>query len=151
MSGKNRTKTRIAVYLVGTSREGLLLAKRENTGHMDGLWSLVAGHVDEGESCLDAMIREVQEECGVELIPAELNLVGAMHHLSEPFDYINFVYSVNLDGKELRNLEPHKCKTLQFHAIDNLPIEMAGYIRDIIHRTLKADNSSAWLCEFGWA
>jgi 8-oxo-dGTP diphosphatase len=49
-------------------REGdkALFVLRENTGYMDGKYSLPAGHVEAGESFIQAAIRETFEEVGLE-------------------------------------------------------------------------------------
>lgn len=146
-NGKNRHQTRIAVYLLGMRNQSILLAKRKNTGHMDGYWSLVAGHVYEGESSTCAMIREALEECNITLTPQEITLIGAMHHSSPPYDYTNFIFLADLTHHTPTNLEPDKCETLEFHAIDNLPSPITPYVLEIIKRS--RDNKP-WVCEFGW-
>lgn len=146
-TGKNRTRTRIAAYLIGTQGDTILLAKRQNTGHMDGYWSLIAGHVEEGESASSAIIREVQEECGITLNTGEIKLIGAMHHNSPPFDYVNFVFSADLTIHKPLNKEPHKCSMLSFHPISRLPKPMDDYIQTIIERSL---SPAPWIAEYGW-
>lgn len=146
-SDKNRTHTRIAVFLVGMRDQHILLGKRINTQHMNGCWSLCAGHVYEDESIVQAMIREAYEECNLILTPEDLQLVGAMHHRSPPFDYINFVFKADLTNHELYNNEPHKCQTLAFYPLHELPMPVEPYIRDIIERTVQG---GSWVMEYGW-
>lgn len=65
------------VYL---RREGqVLLHRRARTGYMDGHWAGAAGHVEPGESVVAAAVREVREELGVEVDPADLRPVTTMH------------------------------------------------------------------------
>lgn len=144
---KARNKTRIAVYLIALQGQTILLSKRKNTEHMDGHWSLVAGHVYEGESCTRAMVREAQEECGLFLNANDLKLVGAMHHYSAPFDYTNFIFSVDLQGQQPKNLEPEKCDALEFYTIENLPSPMVQYVVEIIRKSMLTTH---WISEFGW-
>lgn len=147
-SDKQRTKTRVAAYLVGLRNNTILLGKRKNAVHMNGFWSLPAGHVMEEESALNAIIREAKEECNLDLLPNELKLVGAMHHLSPPYDYINFIFKADLRNHEPKNVEPHKCELLTFHPIDQLPEPMEAYIKDIITGTLASDTCR--ITEYGW-
>jgi 8-oxo-dGTP pyrophosphatase MutT (NUDIX family) len=44
-----------ATYLIAMQDEGVLLARRHNTGWMDGWYTLPAGHVDGGETVHEAM------------------------------------------------------------------------------------------------
>ncbi|GAB6938405.1 NUDIX hydrolase [Isoptericola variabilis] len=66
------------VYL---RREGqVLLQLRQGTGFRDGHWAAAAaGHVEEGESVLEAAVREAREELGVVVDPADLVPVTTMH------------------------------------------------------------------------
>ncbi|MEI6805718.1 MAG: NUDIX domain-containing protein [Myxococcaceae bacterium] len=145
---KNRIRTRIASYLVGIDNQRILLGKRINATHMNEHWSLPAGHVYEGESCTQAMIRESLEECGLDLTPNDLRLIGVMHHNSPPFDYINYIFSADLKNHQIINIEPEKCESLSYFAYDDLPTPMEDYIRFIIDKTLS--NKHPWLVEYGF-
>ena len=145
-SSKTRKKTRIAVYLIGLRGNMILLGKRVNVDHMNGYWSLVAGHVYEGESASSAMKREAKEECNLDLKQEELEFVGAMHHKSPPFDYVNFIFKANLEGKFFQNKETEKCESLCFHSIHNLPKPIDPYIIEMIEKSLKG----AWISEYAW-
>ncbi len=57
----------------------VLLHLREGTGYRDGHWALVAGHVEPGESVVEAAVREAREEVGVEVAAADLVPLTAMH------------------------------------------------------------------------
>lgn len=53
-------------------REGkLLLARRDASGDQAGLWEFPGGKVEAGESQQAALIRELQEELGIEATVAE--------------------------------------------------------------------------------
>ncbi len=145
-SDKHRTHTRIAVYLVGIKDNHVLLGKRKNTDFMNNCWSLPAGHVNEYETCLQAIVREIQEECGVTLHSKNLELKGSMHHFSGDFDYINYIFLADLSNYVVVNSEPEKCEMLQFFSINNLPMPMYDYIRYIIQMTLYS--KSAWIAEY---
>jgi 8-oxo-dGTP pyrophosphatase MutT (NUDIX family) len=78
-SADHRFRVVPAVY-VYLRREGqVLLQRRAGTGYMDGHWAAAAGHVEPGESVVAAAVREVREELGVELSPADLPPVTTMH------------------------------------------------------------------------
>ena len=56
----------------------ILLAKRLNTGWMDGNYSVVAGHLDGNETFLQAIVREAKEESGIDLDGKNLQAVHVM-------------------------------------------------------------------------
>jgi 8-oxo-dGTP diphosphatase len=147
-SDKNRTKTRVAVYLVLMENGRVLLGKRQNTGHMDGYWGLPAGHVYEQESCLAAIMRETQEECGLDLSLLNLSLIGAMHHKSGEFDYLNYIFRTELGVQKVANLEPFKCAQLKFFSPNYLPEPIDDYIKFIIQKS--CFSTAPWIAEYGW-
>ena len=70
---EKRANFHITVGLVLIEDNKVLMMKRQNTGYMDGMYALVAGHVEVGESFKAAIIREAKEEVGITL--KEENLV----------------------------------------------------------------------------
>ena len=72
-----------AAYVI-LLREGgrgpeVLLQLWRGTGYMDGHWACeAAGHVEAGESVLDAAVREAHEEIGVVVDPRALEPLTAM-------------------------------------------------------------------------
>ena len=75
------------VFLRRTSDgvDQLLLQLRQGTGYMDGHWAAAAaGHVEAGESVLDAAVREAVEELGITIDPAHLLALCAMHRTVAP-------------------------------------------------------------------
>ncbi len=53
--------------------------RRANTGYMDGFYSVVAGHIEPGETVVQAAVREAAEEAGVLILPWDTEVVGVMH------------------------------------------------------------------------
>jgi len=53
----------------------VLFQLRKNTGYCDGMWSLVSGHVEDGECATSGMIREAHEEIGITLSTAQIKVV----------------------------------------------------------------------------
>lgn len=64
----------------GPAGPEVLLQLRRGTGYMDGRWAHgAAGHVELGESVLDAAAREAAEELGVQVDPDDLEHVATGH------------------------------------------------------------------------
>ena len=64
---KERFSSRLAVYLVLIKNDRVLLTLRQNTGFANGLYSLASGHVDEGETIKQAMVREQKKKLAYSL------------------------------------------------------------------------------------
>ena len=133
------------VYLLLENEGKFLLSLRHNTGYQDGMYGLVAGHVEENESATQAMIREAKEEIGVVLHPENLSIVHIMHRKTDRNNFDIFVLSTSWEG-EIINNEPHKCKGLAFHAATNLPPNTLDYIG----MTLRHIQKGTFYSELGW-
>jgi ADP-ribose pyrophosphatase YjhB (NUDIX family) len=127
-----RHKPRTASYLILRKDDEILLMKRKNTGFKDGMYSLVAGHVDEGENFREAMTREAREEVGIELEKEELDTTTVLHRRSQGAVYVD-IFFVAEDWKgEPTNEEPEKCAELKWAKIDELPEDTIDYVKKVI-------------------
>ena len=134
-----------AVHIFLLRENHVLLLRRENTGYEDGNYSVVAGHLDGGESVIQAAIREAHEEVGITLRPTDLTVVGVMHRVSHE-ERIDFFLVATTWGGTLTNQEPHKCSELRWCALDALPENTIPYIR----AALENFRRGVWFAEFGW-
>jgi 8-oxo-dGTP diphosphatase len=66
----------------GAAGTEVLLHLRQSTGYMDGHWASLAGHVEDGETAVDAAVREVREESGVEISPADLQPLTTVNRVT---------------------------------------------------------------------
>ena len=57
------TRERGILYL--DDMENWILLERKKEGILDGQYTIIAGHIEMGESVLDAIIRESKEEAGI--------------------------------------------------------------------------------------
>ncbi|HYJ69652.1 MAG TPA: NUDIX domain-containing protein [Nocardioidaceae bacterium] len=118
-----------AAYVVllrpGDSGREVLLLRRANTGYMDDHWALVAGHVEPGESCVAAAVREAREEAGVDVAPSALEPLCTVHRtdgsdrpIEQRADF--FFAAEQWVGVPVRN-EPEKASALGWFALAALP------------------------------
>lgn len=127
-------KLKFAVYLLPLRGNQVLLSLRQNTGWMDGKYSLVAGHVEGGETPEEATIREAKEEAGITLDQKDLRFVHVMHRLkNDPSDeYIDMFFECEKWTGEFVNAEPEKCGGLEWFDRGALPENVLPYVRDVI-------------------
>ena len=142
-----RFQINLAVYLVFRQGKKILLLKRANTGYADGKYSIVAGHVDAGESFVKAAIREAKEEAGVLVEPEDLKLALTLHRQRDDgLVYINCFFEVNKFAGTFTNSEPNKCDDLSWFDEDNLPENTLDYVRFALDKIAKGENFAIW----GW-
>ena len=146
MNESIRQRAFVSVYLILRRNNEILFLLRKNTGYCDGLYGLVAGHVDEGEGAITAMVREAKEEAGIEILPDRLKPVHIMHR-SEKRNNVDIFFECSDWRGAICNREPEKCEALQFFSLDALPANSIEYIR----RALKDISRGKFFSEFGWA
>src|SRR5476651_639463 len=79
LSEAKRFKVKVGVFLVLMHEGGLLCLRRHNTGIEDGSYVVPMGGVHEGETPLQALVREALEEVNVTLKEEDLKLIHVMH------------------------------------------------------------------------
>lgn len=145
---KKHNKYPLAVHIFLCKGEELLLSLRKNTGYEDGKYSVVAGHVENGESLIAAGIREVKEEVGIDVTPFHFRIVGSMHRKSDD-ERIDYFAVVETWSGEIKNCEENKCGGLNWFHINNLPYNIIPYIKFAIVKTF-FEKKRMWYEEFGW-
>ena len=101
----------------------IVLVKRENEvllarspGFPEGMYSVLAGFVEPGESIEETIGREVREEVGIEV--ENLRYFG-----SQPWPFPNSLmigFTTNYAGGELR-IEPAEIEDAGWYRVDSLP------------------------------
>jgi 8-oxo-dGTP pyrophosphatase MutT (NUDIX family) len=127
----------------------ILLLRRYNTGYEDGKYSLVAGHVDSGETFTECIVREAKEEAGITLDPKDLNVAHVMHRNSntpENSERVDVFFVAEKWGSEITNKEPYKCDDLSWFDRDTLPENTIPHIR----RAVENIRNKVFYSEYGW-
>ena len=96
----------VAAIIERTGR--FLVVEEMDPGHPGPVWNQPAGHVDPGEAILDAVVREVREETGLQFTPT--SLVGVYQLLARSGrDYCRFCFAGTVpDGVEARAEDPEE-------------------------------------------
>jgi 8-oxo-dGTP pyrophosphatase MutT (NUDIX family) len=146
MSKNERFKIFIAAYLILSKEGEVLLLKRANTGYQDGNYSLIAGHLDGAETAKQCIMREAQEEAGITLKQADLEVVHVMHRNSPDREYIDiYLQADNWEGEPL-NLEPDKCDELKWYPAESMPDNIIPEVK----LALKNITKKLFYGEIGW-
>lgn len=140
-----RAKFPVAVHIFLIKDGEVLLLRRYNTGYEDGKYTVVAGHVDGGETIRQASSREAKEEVGIEIDLQDLRVVEIMHRKSED-ERVDFFLEAQKWSGELENREPEKCDQVAWFSLDALPENTIAYVK----RALSNYQRGVWFEEYGW-
>lgn len=127
-----RFKLVVAVHLILIENNQILLLRRYNTGYEDGNYSVVAGHINGGESVIHAMRREAFEEAGITIDEKDLRIVHSMHRKTPNRESIDYFLTCKSYSGQIQIMEPDKCDELAFYDLDNLPKNVIPYVRKAI-------------------
>ena len=146
---KERFKIIPAVYLVLKKDGKILLSRRYKTGHEDGNYSLVAGHLEGDESFRQAIAREAKEEANIILNSDDLEVVHITHkkkEINDDSERVDIFLAADQWKGEFKNMEPDKCDDLKWFSRDDLPKNMVSYVR----HALKQIEENKFYSELGF-
>ncbi len=143
----SRFKTACAVALILEQDNKMLFIHRGNVKINPDCWSIVAGHVDEGESALQAIVREAHEEIGITIDPNDLTLVHTSYaHQPAYGEIMSLYFTCNKWEGEIVNNEPHKHVELAWFAKTELPQPMIEHVAYSLQKLFEGKAFSEW----GW-
>ena len=145
LAAKKRIGASVNAYLILKQEGKILLHLRKNTGYCDGMWSLIAGHIEDGESAIEGMIREAHEEIGVQIEPMQLKAIHVMHRKTNRLNVDIFFECASWKGSII-NCEPDKCERIAFFSLNALPLNIVDYNVT----ALKAILEGNFYSECGW-
>ncbi len=99
----------VAVWVINEKGELLLQKRSANKKQAPNKWALCAGHIDAGETPETSIVREIEEEIGLEVTIDELKFIGAIKkemHLENGQYNNNFQYMYIL--KTNKKIEEYK-------------------------------------------
>jgi 8-oxo-dGTP diphosphatase len=126
-----RAKFPVTVHLLFFREGQILLSRRFNTGYADGQYSVPAGHLDGGETVMDATAREAEEEVGIKLETDNMTFSTVMLRMegNKEDERVDFFVHVHQWQGEPFNAEPDKCDELCWVDVHQLPVNVVPYVR----------------------
>ncbi len=144
MTHEERFTLHAAAYLILIRDDRILLSRRFNTAWRNGDYSLIAGHLDPGESIRTTMVREAKEEAGVAIQLADLQFVHVMQQY-ENAEYFDFYFTADTWEGEPTNCEPDKCDDIRWFPLDELPENLVPNVKQALEKYKSNEHYS----EFG--
>ncbi|MFQ5837323.1 MAG: NUDIX hydrolase [Thermoplasmata archaeon] len=125
--------------------EGRVLLVRRKVDPYMGRWSIPGGAIELGERARDAIVREVREECGVEVEP--LHVVDVYDNIVEDEGGLRYHYTVidflarHLSGRPKPGSDVEKARWVPLSELDRY--EMTPLARMAISRALATRRDDA--------
>ncbi|MCB1180269.1 MAG: NUDIX domain-containing protein [Leptospiraceae bacterium] len=111
---------RVGVSVFIKRENKILLGKRIGS-HGAETWACPGGHIEFGETPIDTLKREVEEETGLSISNIQkLNFTNDIF-TKENKHYITLFYTAESKTGEPQILEPHKCKEWKWFLPNDLP------------------------------
>jgi 8-oxo-dGTP pyrophosphatase MutT (NUDIX family) len=143
-----RFRAAVAVYGILIEDARVLLMRRAGSGYHDGELSLPAGHLDDGEDVLTALVRELHEELDIVVQRGACRLALVGHRVPEEpgDDYLDLIFWVDAWRGTPVIAEPDQCTELTWADPAALPDDVIPYIAD----ALAAAHNGTTLLTSGW-
>ena len=125
-----RFPTTVQLFFFRENR--ILLLRRFNTGFRDGEYTVPAGHMDGGETVMQAAIREGKEEVGVDIAEQNMTFSTVMHRIEDE-ERVDFFVQVHKWEGEPFNAEPDKCDDVRWVELNALPTNTVPYVRQALN------------------
>ena len=127
----DRFKLIASAYLFLVQDGQILLARRFQTGYEDGKYGLPSGHLEDGETLMECIVREAKEEIGILIDPTDITFAYCIHRKSDR-NGVDFFFTTKKWSGTVTNREPEKCDHVAWFPLDDLPDTIIGYIKDAI-------------------
>ncbi len=123
-----------ALALIINDQHEVLLTYRTNTQWFNNHYGLVGGKIENNESATHALARELLEEVGITVSPAQAEFVHIMHFKGETEPCIALFFVIRKWAGKLTNIEKDKHAQLAWFDLDKLPDNLIPRHRKAIDR-----------------
>jgi 8-oxo-dGTP pyrophosphatase MutT (NUDIX family) len=119
-----------------------LLQRGPKAKFAQGLWDLPVGKATPGEPITATAARELAEETGLVVDPADLQLVHVIHSsfgVESPTGFVTIVFAAQRWSGELANLEPEKHSATEWIDAGAIPEEFVNTTATALHSYLAGE------------
>lgn len=99
---RNLVRNEVVIFILNNNNQILLQKRSSNRKYYPNKWALCTGHVEKDETESEAVIRELREELGIEIIKEEIqkNSDEEWTLRDNEYTHVTYFFSVKIDKKE---------------------------------------------------
>ena len=128
----NLKKIPIVALVLENDQGEILIAKRHKNKHQGGLWEFPGGKVEEGETHLQALKREIKEE-----IDYEIKHATTLKHITHSYEDITIKLDVWYSKVKNPKVKANEKQTIKWVRKSQLPqLKMPAANRPVIQKLL---------------
>jgi ADP-ribose pyrophosphatase YjhB (NUDIX family) len=105
-----------------------------------GLYTVPGGHVELGETCEEALVREIREEVGLNIVVKDLLSIQQVIYPKEFWKRAHFIffdYLCTIEGNQTPRVDSYEIQsTIWVNPTDALKLNIDRYLRHFIARLL---------------
>lgn len=121
-SNSERFRVKAGSHLLLMKNGRIFMLRRAGTGYGDGMYALIAGHLDPRETMRENIIREAREEVGIGIRKNDLKLLHVMHKIGRAeHGLLIFYWTTKRWTGTPENREPSKCSGTGWFDQNHLP------------------------------
>lgn len=104
-------RPRFNVVSCYVEHNGKILLLFRNSNKSEGnRWGVPAGKIHLGESEQEAMVREIKEETGLEILPEKLDYFNKVYVRYPDYDFVYHIFFLKLDSEPIIKINPREHK-----------------------------------------
>lgn len=110
-----------------------------------GMYSLVGGCMEDGETVKQAAVREIKEETNLEVLEKDVDVISVFHRITpkpDNWQSIEFVLLVKAFSGNPDLMENNVCGDLRWFELDNLPQNISLYAKQAIDNYINKERFS---------
>lgn len=111
-------------------KDGMTLLAKRKGAYARGAWGSMGGHVEFGESPIEAVKREAQEELGIEI--GNITFVTCMNMIREGKHYLDVSFTAEIISGQPTIMEPDKIEEIGWYPLDSLPSPLFEPVRVVL-------------------